>query len=201
MGLASMMGLPSAAVMRASNRCADLFGQDMTFRVFHEGRIEQANRLPDSTYEYAYFESESEESEREPTPATERKRKRRSRERSASQAKRSRSRPAPTPTPGGPSTTAMPTAAAGPSDARNRRSSPQRQREPTPRGRGRGMKRDKADLVCPLRLCPRHTEGFSRTWNLNLHMKRVHPGYTPKERQRSRSQSVPAPEVIDIDSS
>lgn len=204
MGIASMMGLPSAVVMRASNRCADLFGQDMTFRVFREGRVEKTAGQRDSSYEYEYFESESEDVEREPTPPTERKRKRRSRERSVSQAKRSRERPAPTPTPGPSSSAAAgPAAVAGPSEAGgNLRSSPPTQREPTPRHRGRGKARDKADLVCPLRLCPRHTQGFSRVWNLNLHMKRVHPGYTSKEeRQRSRSQSVPrpAPQVIDID--
>lgn len=200
MGIASMMGLPSAAVMRASNRCADLFGQDMTFRDFHEGHIEKGDRLPDSTYEYHYVESESEDSE-PPTPPPIRTRKRKGR--SPSQAKRSRSRPVPTTTPGIPSSSnaAAATPVPGPSHgAGHERSSPQKQREPAPRRKGRGEHR-KADLVCPLRLCPRHTDGFSRVWNLNLHMKRVHPGYNPQERDRSRSRSAPGPgpEVIEID--
>lgn len=203
MGIASMMGLPQAAVMRASNRCADLFGQDMTFRVFREGHIEKGTRLPDSTYEYHYVESESQDSDAPtPPPIRTRKRKGRSRDRSPSQAKRSRSRPAPTPTPGIPSSSTTVAATPGPGPSQgigHQRSSPQKQREP-PRRMGRGEHR-KADLVCPLRLCPRHTDGFSRVWNLNLHMKRVHPGYNPQERERSRSRSAPGPgpEVIEID--
>lgn len=203
MGIASMIGLPQAAVMRASNRCADLFGQDMTFRIFREGHMERGARLPDSTYEYHYVESESEDSDAPtPPPIRTRKRKGRSRERAPSQAKRSRSRPAPAPAPGLPSSSnaAAATPMPGPSHAGHERSSPQKQREPTQRRKGRGEHR-KADLVCPLRLCPRHTNGFSRVWNLNLHMKRVHPGYNPQARERSRSQSAPrpGPEVIEID--
>ena len=45
--------------------------------------------------------------------------------------------------------------------------------------KGKGRHR-KQDLVCPFKSCPRHMDGFSRTWNLNLHMKRVHPGYRPR---------------------
>lgn len=202
MGIASMIGLPQAAVMRASNRCADLFGQDMTFRVFREGHMERGARLPDSTYEYHYVESESEDSDLPtPPPVRTRKRKGRSRERSPSQSKRSRSRPAPTPTPAMPSSSnaAAATSVSGPSHSGHERLSPQKQRDPAQRRKGRGEHR-KADLVCPLRLCPRHTDGFSRVWNLNLHMKRVHPGYNPQERERSRSRSAsrPGPEVIEI---
>lgn len=204
MGIASMMGLPQAAVMRASNRCADLFGQDMTFRVFREGHMEKGARLPDSTYAYHYVESESADSDAPTLPSVRtRKRKGRSRERSPSQAKRSRSRPVPISSPGMPSSSnaAIATPAPGRSrSAGHERSSPQKQREPTQRLKGRGEHR-KADLVCPLRLCPRHTDGFSRVWNLNLHMKRVHPGYNPQDRERSRSRSAPGPgpEVIEID--
>lgn len=196
MGLASMVGLPASAVMRASNRCAGLFGQDMTFRTFREGRIEKAARLPDSTYEYRYIESESAESEREPTPPPRRKRKARPGERSPSQGRRSRSRITPTPRPADPSPAdeaVVVSAAPGPGESTtHENTSPPAQREPAQRPKGKGEHR-KADLVCPLRLCPRHTKGFSRVWNLNLHMKRVHPGYNPQEgeRSRSRSQSVP----------
>lgn len=206
MGIASMIGLPAAAVMRASNRCADLFGQDMTFRTFREGHLERGARLPDSTYEYHFAESESEVTD-SPTPARIRPRKRKghSRERSPSQAKRSRSQPARTPTPAVPSSpNAAATPVPGPShSAAHEMSSPQKQREPASRRKGRGEHR-KADLVCPLLLCPRHTDGFSRVWNLNLHMKRMHPGYDPQERERSRSRSRsrsapgPSQEVIEI---
>ena len=43
-------------------------------------------------------------------------------------------------------------------------------------GRGKGDHR-KQDLICPVERCRRHTKGFSRTWNLNLHLKRVHQDY------------------------
>ncbi|GAB1191688.1 hypothetical protein APSETT444_000870 [Aspergillus pseudonomiae] len=45
--------------------------------------------------------------------------------------------------------------------------------------KGKGQHR-KQDLICPIGTCPRHINGFTRTWNLNLHMKRMHPGYLPK---------------------
>ena len=59
---------------------------------------------------------------------------------------------------------------------------------PMPKGKGQHRK---LDLVCPVKKCPRHTNGFTRTWNLNLHIKRMHPGY------RERSTSSRAPVKID----
>lgn len=50
--------------------------------------------------------------------------------------------------------------------------------------KGKGQHR-KQDLVCPLKTCPRHVDGFTRTWNLNLHMKRMHPGYRPRNNTRT----------------
>ncbi|KAE8152870.1 RNA polymerase I-specific transcription initiation factor-domain-containing protein [Aspergillus avenaceus] len=44
------------------------------------------------------------------------------------------------------------------------------------RPRGKGQHRKK-DLVCPITTCPRNANGFARRWNLNLHLKRMHPGY------------------------
>lgn len=32
------------------------------------------------------------------------------------------------------------------------------------------------DFFCPFEMCDRHTKGFSRRWNLNQHMQRMHPG-------------------------
>ena len=58
---------------------------------------------------------------------------------------------------------------------------------PLPKGKGQHRKQD---LVCPVKTCPRHTNGFTRTWNLNLHLKRMHPGY------RGRSTSARAPVKI-----
>ncbi|KAJ6104486.1 hypothetical protein N7523_010806 [Penicillium sp. IBT 18751x] len=198
MGLASMIGLPRDAVMRASKRCADLFNQDMTFRTFREGRIAPAGRKEDKSIYYDYHESQSEDSETDPP---ERKRKKVSRNESKSHSRRnkSNSREAgsmPVETPVNPHTIVpgfAPSLGTTPE-----RSSPERSTSRRPKGKGEHRK---ADLVCPIKSCPRHLDGFSRTWNLNLHMKRVHPGYQERERSTSRSQSrqTEEPEVIVID--
>lgn len=67
MGLASMMGLPTPAVMRASKRCADLFGEDMEFRTMPEGRVKKRSKAG-AREEYAYTESESEIDSAPPSP-------------------------------------------------------------------------------------------------------------------------------------
>ncbi|KAL2808624.1 RNA polymerase I-specific transcription initiation factor-domain-containing protein [Aspergillus granulosus] len=42
-------------------------------------------------------------------------------------------------------------------------------------------------LVCPFKKCSRHDKGFSRVWNLNQHLKNMHPNYQPrKDNQRKR---------------
>jgi hypothetical protein len=206
MGLASMLGLPRDAVMRASKRCADLFCQDMTFRTFHEGRIKPVRRKNSKfQYEksvYGYHESESEVDESDPPPNHKRK-KAIPRATSGSVRDRSTSREAQSSVPAGRSVNVHTTVPDfGPSRGTSlERSSPERGPARRPKGKGKGEHR-KADLVCPIRTCSRHTDGFSRTWNLNLHMKRVHPGYQERERSRSRSRSGPVaerPEVIEID--
>ncbi|OJK03869.1 hypothetical protein ASPACDRAFT_57235 [Aspergillus aculeatus ATCC 16872] len=160
LGIASMTGFPAAAVMRASRRCADLFGEDMAFRTFHEGQVRQD--LPEAgggPGPWQYVESESEpeaelEHEPEPEPQPEaipvssRASSRKPRSRATSLKGGSRSRA---------------TSASA---------------DDTPRPRGKGEHR-KSDLVCPIRNCDRHYNGFSRTWNLNQHLKTMHPGYQP----------------------
>ncbi|KAL4910933.1 RNA polymerase I-specific transcription initiation factor-domain-containing protein [Aspergillus multicolor] len=42
-------------------------------------------------------------------------------------------------------------------------------------------------LVCPFKNCRRHEKGFSRTWNLNQHLKTMHPSYQRKDKSRTRS--------------
>ncbi|KAJ5096051.1 hypothetical protein NUU61_005407 [Penicillium alfredii] len=196
MGLASMMDLPVGAVQRASKRCADLFGQDMTFRTFPEGQIE---RVPGPGYtkytapsadlrawEFFYVENEGEnESETEVAPSSQPPKILRrvgSKSRQKPQSRRPRSHPPP---PEVLVTQASPD------------SGPTKQTEPAPSGRGKGPHR-KLDIVCPIKSCYRHTQGFSRRWNLNLHLKRVHPGYTPRKTSNERSRSEPAT-AIEID--
>ncbi|KAJ5480789.1 hypothetical protein N7539_006683 [Penicillium diatomitis] len=220
-GIAAMMGLPEAAVARASQRCADLFREDMTFRTLHEGRMVKvpppkgAARAGDR---WKYHESESEiDEELEPnfetapqSPApgpssvsSPRKRKQMSqvRSRSPSQSRRHHS----TSTPFVATSTAAvvaPSSQPGSDflDQLGDSADPagQSQALPTPK-KGKGKHR-KADIVCPVKRCSRNTNGFSRTWNLTLHMRRVHPNYVAGERERSRSQSTPeGVEIIEID--
>lgn len=40
LGVASLAGWPTAAVMRASRRCADLFGEDQAFRTLYENKVQ-----------------------------------------------------------------------------------------------------------------------------------------------------------------
>ncbi|PYH78405.1 hypothetical protein BO82DRAFT_291438 [Aspergillus uvarum CBS 121591] len=173
LGIASMTGFPAAAVMRASRRCADLFGEDMAFRTFHEGQVRQD--LPEAGSglgPWHYVESESEpEADLEPEsecvpqpeaiPLSSRASSRKPRSRATSLKGGSRSR----------ATTAS--------------------ADDTPRPRGKGEHR-KSDLVCPIRNCDRHYNGFSRTWNLNQHLKTMHPGYQPPVFARNSSSAAQA---------
>jgi hypothetical protein len=34
----------------------------------------------------------------------------------------------------------------------------------------------KSATYCPVEQCPRHSKGFSRSWNLSQHLKSKHPG-------------------------
>ncbi|KAE8361625.1 RNA polymerase I-specific transcription initiation factor-domain-containing protein [Aspergillus caelatus] len=58
--------------------------------------------------------------------------------------------------------------------------------------KGKGQHR-KQDIICPVRTCPRHINGFARTWNLNLHMRRMHPGYRPKSTDAKSKSSIVGP--------
>ncbi|KAJ5156691.1 hypothetical protein N7492_009494 [Penicillium capsulatum] len=203
MGLAAMTGLPSAAVMRASNRCADLFGQDMAFRRFGEMRVKKVSRADSRSWKYAYLESDTDpDAEIEATP------KRRGILRANSQRqvqpqpqpRRFRSRSVAAPGSSRSTSTALPassSAAAMDADlaSNETQNASQRQRNLPQPGVGKGAHR-KVDLICPVVKCPRHTNGFSRRWNLNQHMKIIHHVYSGRE--RSRSQSRPA-NVIDVD--
>jgi hypothetical protein len=230
MGIAAMMGLPNAAVMRASKRCADLFEEDMTFRTFHEGRFKKISRPEErsrSQWEWEYRESasdaevipESEPASPPPGPSTgpglsprKRKSQPRVRSRSQSQSRRQRSTSVAAPAASNvaiviPSSAPAPAHAPAPTPVLENQIDPESQPPPPPPQasqvpqvpKGKGDHR-KTDIVCPIKRCSRHRNGFSRTWNLNLHMKRVHPGYTPGDRERSRSQSTPGGvELIEID--
>ncbi|KAL3258567.1 hypothetical protein ABHI18_005940 [Aspergillus niger] len=166
LGVASMIGWPPAVVMRTAQRCAALFGEDMTFQVLKEGKVKQ-DIGDDDTKIWKYEESESElevQTDLEPESEAEAEISQPSR----SQSRRPRSRAASTK--GGSTSRANSTA---PEDAGD---------GSRPKGKGEHRKQD---LVCPIRACSRHSKGFSRTWNLNLHMKRMHPNYRSRSDGRS----------------
>lgn len=159
MGVASMIGFPPAAVMRASKRCANLFGEDMEFQSLQEGTMESVKE-EDGTEVIRYVEPEPEpESSPSPEPPSRRSASRKPHSRATSVKRESTSRPV----------TPAPESGA---------------QVPQPKGKGQHRKQD---IVCPMKKCPRHFDGFTRTWNLNLHMKRMHPGF----RQRSTSSGMP----------
>ena len=207
LGLAAMMDIPSTAVMRASKRCADLFGEDMEFHTMAEGRVKK-RRNKDGQWEYAYTESETDAEDElcPPTPQTKSRStsKQTSKPRSKSKAntnapakkrpKKQRKTPAVVP-PSGSSSPAPESAVNTPEPPRSKE--PKKSRP----GLGKGAHR-KADIVCPLEDCNRHTKGFSRTWNLNQHMKKAHPSYVAPRVEASNERDVGTPEddgVIEVD--
>jgi hypothetical protein len=150
LGVASMTGWPSSVVNRTAQRCAGLFGQDMAFQTFKEGRVDQVQGDDGPKWEYIASESEGERESIPPSPTR--------------RPARSRSR--------------------GPSIHRETTSrefslAPEEERV-APRLKGKGEHR-KQDLICPIKTCSRHKNGFTRRWNLNQHMKRMHPNYRPSK--------------------
>lgn len=156
-GIASMTGWPSAAVMRAAKRCSTLFGEDMAFQTFNEGTVEKVKE--DEIEDVRYVEPEPEPEPESSPPDT-----RQSQPTSRRSRSRSRSR-------------ATSTKRESPANV-----APETNGEP-PKGKGQHRK---MDIVCPVKKCSRHENGFTRTWNLNLHMKRMHPGYRPKKSRRMK---------------
>lgn len=149
-GVASMIGWPPTVVSRAAKRCAGLFGEDMAFQTLKEGRVEQVQKGKEQKWEYVESESEMEDDDEATPPPP------------AGRSTRSRSR--------APSTQRERT----PGEA----SQPPETESAGPRPKGKGEHR-KLDLICPIRTCSRHKNGFTRRWNLNQHMKRMHPNYRP----------------------
>ncbi|KAJ5362533.1 hypothetical protein N7541_003377 [Penicillium brevicompactum] len=202
LGLASMMDLPSAAVMRASKRCADLFGEDMEFHTMAEGRVKK-KRNNNGQWVYTYTESDLDD---ESAPATPQPASRASLEQSPNLQPESRATPkkyknrskqAKTPAIVPPSDSSSPEPEAA---ADTNPPPPTKERGRSRPGRGKGAHR-KLDIVCPLEACSRHTKGFSRTWNLNQHMKKAHPTYAPvNERSNSRGAAIGGDEdLIQVD--
>ncbi|KAL1965895.1 hypothetical protein VTN77DRAFT_5028 [Rasamsonia byssochlamydoides] len=183
LGIASMIDCPQAAVMRAAKRCADLFGEDMVFRTLEEGRVHKITSTVDgeTVSEWRYIEDQDEDHEvqqkQKSPPLARRSRSRPRSRRSSTSRKREAS-------------VAVATEAAA-VVAKEEDSGPGASAPPAPprRQKGKGKHR-KQDIICPVVGCPRHTDGFTRTWNLNLHMKRVHPGYV---RGDDREQHADAP--------
>lgn len=205
LGLASMMGLPTPAVMRASKRCADLFGEDMEFRIMPEGKVKK-KRKADAREEYAYTESESEsdgdlvppspQPNPEPTRGPSRRRELKPelepknttmipkpKTTKATKAKipgqrRSRFHKTPAIVPPSASPSPVPEEPTEPTEpaeviAEDTEQAGDQEPKTAKPGVGKGPHR-KVDILCPVRSCTRHTNGFSRKWNLNQHLKKAH---------------------------
>ncbi|PKY02082.1 hypothetical protein P168DRAFT_292190 [Aspergillus campestris IBT 28561] len=149
LGVASMLGLPSAAVMRTSQRCAALFGEDMSFQTFKEGKLQEVQQEGEESSRWGYIGSESEEETRPSPPAS------------------------PPPLSSRPHSRAISTKGQSHSRANSSAAPDTDDDGSKPKGKGRHRKQD---LICPIRTCKRSTDGFSRRWNLNLHVQRMHPG-------------------------
>ncbi|PGH14703.1 hypothetical protein AJ79_02869 [Helicocarpus griseus UAMH5409] len=54
----------------------------------------------------------------------------------------------------------------------------------------RRRKRGDEEILCPVKGCSRSTKGFSRTWNLNQHLKNKHPNIHVKHRRRKSALST-----------
>ncbi|KAL4765976.1 uncharacterized protein BDW70DRAFT_167662 [Aspergillus foveolatus] len=146
-GVASMIGLPSVVLRRATQRFSALVGEDMEFPSFLRNPTRD---YMDDAFEWASKKVQMRLDDSPPlsAPAS----------RSTSTGKRSTSPADPKPTEG-----ALP----------SRDNSSQRIQS----------------LVCPFKNCRRHEKGFSRRWNLNQHLKTMHPNYRPKEnKSQTRSE-------------
>ncbi|KAJ5503346.1 hypothetical protein N7463_006220 [Penicillium fimorum] len=192
LGLASMMDLPAAAVMRASKRCADLFGEDMEFRIMPEGRVRK-KRKANGRDEYAYTSSESDSDSAPPTPQTAPRPtpKRKTKPNSKPEVEVEPKTKAKAKIPGQRHSKAYKTPAfvppsASPSPVPEAPPEPtavefaveiteaiDQEPKPIKPGVGKGPHR-KVDIICPIRSCIRHKNGFSRKWNLNQHLKKAH---------------------------
>lgn len=147
-GVASMIGLPSAVLRRATQRFSALVGEDMEFPSFFRNPTRD---YMDDAFEWASEKVEMRLNDSPPLSAAA--------SRATSTGKRSTSPADPTPTEG-----ALP----------SRDNSSQRFQS----------------LVCPFKNCRRHEKGFSRRWNLNQHLKTMHPNYRPKENKSQTRSAV-----------
>lgn len=173
LGVALMSGIPESVVQRAAERCAELFGGSTEiFQPLREGRVKRVIEEDEdgrdiSTWEFVLEESPSESETEEPAnhplawllpevqDATES-------ESEKTVSKKSAPKSLPSQESSSLASSAAPSSTPAPTHAQ-------------PPGKRR--KKTREELVCPTPDCPRHVAGFSRTWNLNLHLRRVHSGY------------------------
>jgi hypothetical protein len=174
LGVASMTRLPESAVLSAAQRCSTLFGEDMIFQTLVAGRVKKISQdVGGETVSTWRYVEESDSDEDVPLPDRSGSRRQREREKSsagrASQRRTSRSQKRELSAEIESTTTKVEESVPVSSSTAAVAASATRLK-----GKGEHRKRD---IVCPLVSCDRHTNGFSRTWNLNLHMRRKHPGH------------------------
>ncbi|TDZ27519.1 hypothetical protein C8034_v009727 [Colletotrichum sidae] len=149
MGAAAISGFKPEVIARATQRCADLFGQGMDMQTLHEGpavkgpKARRVRYLP-SQHPREALESSSEEKEEEEEETVVVRRRQRSAGRDS------------VPPPSG----------------------SERERTPGTPGRARSSSRSSSVGVfyCTVAGCPRAEEGFGKRANLERHVARVHPG-------------------------
>ncbi|KAJ5935233.1 hypothetical protein N7466_004780 [Penicillium verhagenii] len=196
MGLASMVGLPSNVVQRAAKRCADLFEQDMTFRTFHEGRVMKVR--VGSKRDYDYVESDPEDLKSQEYY----KHTSQSRNSSKGPARSTSRQPHPTPSISH-APPAPPTISVSNASSANQRVTQKQNLAKHPGFKNNSTTSTSQGFTCPVSSCSRSHRGFSRTWNLNQHIKNRHPEYLqPDALENGESQAPiqnqPSNEVIDL---
>ncbi|ETI29196.1 hypothetical protein G647_01649 [Cladophialophora carrionii CBS 160.54] len=178
MGMASLTGWDPAIVEKASERCAKLFGENMLFRTFHEGRDKDratpcfTENLADQTEDIASFSEE--EAPVSETDKGEVVVVRTSRPCTACQESRLQCHPA---------------------DDRAGASRPCKSclDNDTPCSGIRVSIIERA-RVCPHRSCPRHTIPFRKRYHLQRHLDSVHKRvWLTRSASRSQSRAASAP--------
>lgn len=177
LGLATLTGCSQSAVMRAAKRCADLFGEDMAFTTLEEGRVELDKNEPDN-YKWSYMDHNVEVAKENISHRGSLYSHCDSWSKSLLEKEYTKENPT----------------AADYSKSRTTEVDLHHPAKISSRVKGKGH-RQRRDVICPVKGCPRSLKGFSRTWNLNLHLKRKHHDLVDTKNVKNNSGQENTPEV------
>ena len=172
-GAASLAGFSPGVIARTTKRCADLFGESMTIRNFHEVPASAGTGV--RTVEYRpepihLSASDADDTDNPPPPSDD------DREASLHLHRRIASRQS----------------SQAPSSPRGRFSASPSPSQPRSRSRSASTGQQH---FCPVPTCARAVGGFSRRANLARHMKLVHGGMTPGDASTTGGGGTGASEV------